>query len=413
MASQTENPGRVKELELVTTQGVAGKLLRESQFITRYSDEAIADPSRALALSMPSQARTYSSNRIPPVLAMNLPEGFLLGLVKARYAKVMDVNDDMNLLALTSTPTAGRVWARSNTLPASRPHAGAISLKEILSAKGTEDLFDELVEKFAQSTSLAGVMPKVAVTERGRLHSSDLIVKTGAAEYPGLAENEFLCMSIAKHAGIEVPDFYLSDDRQLFVIRRFDIGTDGKYLGFEDMASLTGRMPGQKYEGHFGNIALVIRDNVPTDERAASLERFFRQLTLCILLRNGDAHLKNWGLTYTDPSKANKDARLSPAYDIVCTTAYLPKDVLALGMQGSKAWPDRATVEQFGSQHCELTNPGKIIDELRDAVMEFSPQETSSTWKSVREIAEAGCASLGQSSIRGARKNKLRTRHAS
>ena len=393
MANKPEKPRRVKELELTTTQGFAGNLLRESQFITRYSQEAIADPSRALALSMPPRAKTYSGNRIPPVLAMNLPEGFLLGLVKARHAKVMDVNDDMNLLALTSTPAAGRVWATSD-LSKPRKAQGTVSLKEILSAKGTEELFDDLVGRFAQSTSLAGVMPKVAVTEKGRLHTPDLIVKTGAAEYAGLAENEFICMSIAMAAGIDVPEFHLSNDRQLFVIRRFDIGADGKYLGFEDMASLTGRMPDQKYEGHFGNIALVIRDNVPASERAASLERFFRQLTLCILLRNGDAHLKNWGLTYTDPSTASKDARLSPAYDIVCTRAYLPKDVLALGFQGSKAWPDRATVEQFGSQHCELTNPGRIIDELREAVMAFKPKDKTPVWRSIREIAETGCASL-------------------
>ena len=385
---------RIKVLELVTTQGEAGHLVRESQFITRYSQAAIADASRAIALSMPPSVKTYASNEIPPVLAMNLPEGFLLDLVHERYAKVLDTNDPMNLLALTSTSSAGRVWARTpgQDTPLT-PGNDAVSLKEILS-KGTEDLFDELVARFAPTTSLAGVMPKVAVTDKSQMHTRELIVKTGADQYPGLAENEFLCMSIARAAGIEVPEFHLSEDRKLFVIHRFDLDRNGRYIGFEDMASLTGRMPRQKYEGHYGNVTLAIKDNVPSHERAASLARFFRQLTLCVLLRNGDAHLKNWGLTYSDPLRATEDARLSPAYDLVCTSAYLPKDVLALGLMGTKAWPDRKTLETFGAHHCDLTSPGRIIDEARDAVMGFGPPDNLPVWPGMRAILKSACESL-------------------
>jgi serine/threonine-protein kinase HipA len=52
--------------------------------------------------------------------------------------------------------------------------------------------------------------------------TSDLIIKSGRDEFPGLAINEFLCMSIAREAGIPVPDFYLSANCRLFVMRRFD-----------------------------------------------------------------------------------------------------------------------------------------------------------------------------------------------
>ena len=39
-----------------------------------------------------------------------------------------------------------------------------------------------------------------------------------------------------------------------------------------------------------------------------------------ISFRNGDAHLKNWSLIYPD----RRRARLSPAYDLVCTAVHLP-----------------------------------------------------------------------------------------
>jgi len=389
----TSRPARIKELDLHTAQGAAGELVRESQFVTRYSREASTNPSRALSLTMPVRATPYTANRIPPILAMNLPEGYLLDLVTSRYQKVMDVRDEMNLLALTSTPTSGRVWARMRDQEQKSPEA-SVTLKEILSAKGTEELFDELVEKFALSTSLAGVMPKVAVVERAQLHTRDLIVKSGAAEYPGLAENEYLCMSIAKAAGLEVPEFWLSDDRKLFVVRRFDVAVDGTHLGFEDMACLTGRMPDEKYRGNYANIALAIQDRVPSAGQAASLRRYFRQLVLCVILRNGDAHLKNWGILYRDPVTAREDARLSPAYDIVCTTPYIKGDVLALGLQGSKAWPDRKTLEAFARDRCGLTNPGAMIDELLDVALHFRPQEDSPVWQQVRAALKGACSTL-------------------
>src|SRR4051812_39616364 len=146
-------PARVKRLEVGTTQGHAGALHRESQFIFRYAEPALGRAPLAVSLTMPPRAEGYRANALPPVLAMNLPEGFLLDRVMARYRKVMDVNDDMNLLALTSAPTAGRVWAHiadEHRETASRP---PIALRDLLAAPGTEALFDELVERYAAGSA--------------------------------------------------------------------------------------------------------------------------------------------------------------------------------------------------------------------------------------------------------------------
>jgi serine/threonine-protein kinase HipA len=352
---------------------------------------------------MPPRADGYRGNQVPPVLAMNLPEGFLRDRVLQRYRKVMDVDDDMNMLAVTSTPAAGRVYA---SVPGSEdPKVGKpVPLRDILAHRGTESLFDELLDKYS-SASISGVQPKVLVPERrdgelpGRaeksaVRSPDLIVKSAGDEYPGLAENEFHCMSIARAVGLEVPEFHLSDDHELFVIRRFDLD-GGRYLGFEDLAALTGRHPSRKYDGSYGAMARAVADFVAPVNRVRSLEALFRLVVLNCVVRNGDAHLKNFAILYGDPVTAANDARLAPVYDLVCTTMYLPKDTLALSLGGTRAWPDRARLEAFGSESCNVPHADRIIDDMIERAMEYRPGDArSATWKSVRAEIEKAVHSL-------------------
>jgi serine/threonine-protein kinase HipA len=329
---------------------------------------------------------------------MNLPEGYLLNRVIDLYRKALDVNDEMNLLAITSTPAAGRVWVSPGDVPANST-GDPISLSDILAYRGAEGLFDELLEKYG-AASISGVQPKVLVPERSETESEvleksavkspDLIVKAAGLEYPGLPENEFICMSIAKYVGLETPDFWLSEDRRLFVIRRFDIGSSG-YLGFEDLAVLTGRHPNSKYEGSYGDVARAIADFVAPRHGPASLESLFRLIVLCCLLRNGDAHLKNFGVLYGDPVSAENDARLAPVYDLVNTTMYLKKDVLALSLAGSKSWPTRSALADFAQTYCYMVNPEQLIDDLIEKAMAYRYTDAKSPmWKQIRHELELG-----------------------
>ena len=390
---------RVKALRVETSQGTAGTLHRESQFIFRYSEEALARPETAISLTMPPRPEGYVTNRLMPALAMNLPEGFLLDRVRDRYRKVLDVTDDMNLLALTSTPNSGRVWAVHSgaSAPVSR-----MTLRQILAAKGTEHLFDQLVETFAMSSSISGVQPKVvaplseadvverdrSAVERPAIKVPEFIIKAAGVEYPGLPENEFHCMSIAKTIGIPVPEFWLSDDHSLFVIKRFDILPGGGYAGFEDMASLTGRHPSKKYDGTYAIVARALRDFCSPTHGTRSVEQFFRQLVLCCLLENGDAHLKNWGVLYGNPATAALDAAISPAFDIVSTTAFIPDDTLALSLNRTKAWPDRSALETFARDHCGIPEPARMIDELLESAFSYAPQEPTEMWARIASAME-------------------------
>jgi serine/threonine-protein kinase HipA len=127
----------------------------------------------------------------------------------------------------------------------------------------------------------------------------------------------------------------------------------------------------------------------------ASLAEFFAVLTLGIVLRNGDAHLKNFGVLYSNPG--SDDCRLSPVYDIVCTTVYIPKDRLALALAGKRDWPNRETLCEFGRDHCEVDRPEQVIDRTLDAVASYVPDnDDSGMWARIRQKAMEGAHALAK-----------------
>ncbi|WPG41013.1 HipA domain-containing protein [Variovorax sp. EBFNA2] len=71
----------------------------------------------------------------------------------------------------------------------------------------------------------------------------------------------------------------------------------------------------RKYQGSYQRIAELMQYlQLPSK----NLERFFEQVAFSIMVRNGDAHLKNFGLLYT----SSADCRLAPMFDVVTTALY-------------------------------------------------------------------------------------------
>ncbi|WP_197424255.1 HipA domain-containing protein, partial [Sphingomonas sp. CCH9-E2] len=70
-----------------------------------------------------------------------------------------------------------------------------------------------------------------------------------------------------------------------------------------------------------------------TDWRADALQGM-RRVVADVLIGNGDNHLKNWSFIFPQPG----EIRLSPAYDIVPTVFYQPRDTLALRFVGTHAF---------------------------------------------------------------------------
>lgn len=374
---------RVKQLNIITPQGFSGELSKGSQFSFGYES---ADAPKEVSLVMPYDPTPSVSNVLHPIFDMNVPEGFLADQIKRRMAKHMQV-DEMRLLSVIGGNQIGRLTYQ-NPLEASVAVRAQVGLQEILSADTSQGVFDFLVDTYFES-GISGVQPKVLVPDLDKLTgsrktmlSSDLIVKSGAEEYAHLAQNEFLCLEAARLAGLETPPFWLSERGDLFVMERFDLTESGR-LGFEDMAVLLGlnKDPhdNYKYSQSYETLAAVISQVCRHANPLRELERFFSSVCLSVMVRNGDAHLKNFGVIYTHPG-ARETVQLAPVFDVTTTTVYenynpksgrsLVDRTLAIKMNKVKTYPDRQQLIEFGRQHCAVDKPSLIIERIAEAMTE-------------------------------------------
>jgi serine/threonine-protein kinase HipA len=340
---------KIRQLDVHTPQGIAGLLAKESTFVFNYGD---VEPSAAVSLTMPVRRKSYSSGALMSVFAMNRPEGYLRYIIEERLAR-FGTPSDMFLLFLAGRNQIGRLTyaLRGEAVPEGEGE----QLDELLSSPSGQ-LFERLVSKYALGSGISGVQPKTVVPllpapaepatvdSHAALPLKTVIVKAEGDDYPGIARNEFLCMSVAREAGFEVPDFWLSDDGLLFVMARFDRTPDGAALGFEDMSVLTGN---EKYRGSYEMIARAVEVYTGADFRAQAM-RLFERVALSCFLRDGDAHMKNIGLLYSDPTGPR---RLSPIYDVVCTGIYPSLDGrMALNLNKSKVFPVPEQLVAYGER---------------------------------------------------------------
>lgn len=289
-----------------------------------------------------------------PVFDMNLPEGALAERLRKEFSKVIPHFDALALLQVVGQSQIGRLrFARPGE---AAPEVPTENLTDLLAHDGAEGLFDSLLARYAVHSGISGAMPKVLVRDSAALsrlshRGATHIVKAWTDDYPRLAENEYFCMRAALHAGLAVPTCALSSGGQFLLVERFDL-RDGVYLGFEDFCVLNGKTASQKYDGSYEGVTRRIRDFVSPEQVRPALAQFFKALALSCALKNGDAHLKNFGVLYDD---AESEVRLAPIYDLVTTTAYKPADILALTLGGSKRWPAAKALLAFARTHCNMT----------------------------------------------------------
>ena len=331
-----------------------GELIKENEeFIFSYTSENKDD---FISLIMPIRQKPYIHNKLHPIFEMHLPEGYLLSIIKKHFSKLLKT-DDFGLLNIMSPSIKGRVSYESDFLRVETN----LTLDDLLHSKN-DNLFDELLDRFALNSALSGVQPKVLATieNKATLKIDDYIVKSWGDEYKELALNEYYCMKIVRLSNIEVPEFYISDDEKLFIMKRFDKIEDS-YIGFEDMCVLMGKQRDDKYEGSCEQVVKTIKTFVSSQNKKSSLLEFFKMTYLNYRLKNGDAHLKNFGLIY----EGINNIKLAPAYDVVSTTVYIKNDIPALLLLGSKKWWDKKYLEKFGIQTCDLTKK-----EIENAIAE-------------------------------------------
>lgn len=352
---------RIKLLQVNVPEGESGILEKTHRFTFSYEHRALTN--KQISLSMPVRLPSYSRGAIHPIFEQNIPEGFVRERIIERLRKHVRV-DEMLFLALQKDLGIGRIGFSSDRFPVDEVKKE--NLSEILQWQGKQSLFEELVDKYLLQTSISGVQPKVLIRDqRATFHTPGLIIKSGLDEYPGLAVNEFICMSAARECGLAVPEFYLSDDHKLFIIRRFDLDSDGRRIGLEDFSVLLGESTRDKYSGSYESLSKVIQMYSASPRK--DMETFFRMLVLSTLVGNGDAHKKNFSLIYDD-IQAPDTIRLAPTYDIISTLPYFEFDTPALKMNGSKKqFPSQKELQRFGKK-LGIKKNEEIIEQLAQTV---------------------------------------------
>lgn len=376
-------PERIPLLEVgIGDNRCAGQLIKASGFEFRYLDPRPDQPSMALLMAA-KDSPTWRSGDLFAPMDQNLPEGDLMVRIRELFPK--QPLTAMHLLALIGANGIGRLGYAIPSVPPT-PAPPPLSRESLLRTAYSPAVFDELVRAYLGTGSgIAGIQPKIMIPERAAVPIPSLIVKATSASYPGLAANEFLCLTAARNAGIRTPTFALSDDGQLLILDRFDMLEEAsgriERLGFEDIAALSGlrvrdALSDRKYQGSYQRIAELLQQlQLPRD----NLARFFEQVAFSAMVRNGDAHLKNFGLLYRSAS----EIWLAPMFDVVTTAIYpytryeggpaLEDNTMALklfaGRHQTKTYPTTAELLTFGRKVCGVTKPEEVIDRIAQGML--------------------------------------------
>ncbi|MDO8889483.1 MAG: type II toxin-antitoxin system HipA family toxin [Hydrogenophaga sp.] len=362
-----------REVALLETAG-------DFKSVLSYHAHAAADD--FVSLTMPVRTESYVwDDQLPPVLQMNLPEGYLLQVLQEQFGPHIGASP-MALLSVIGRNMVGRlqVAAPGADLTA---EAKPIEVAKLLRGDNSEQAFAQLVRQHATS-GVSGVVPKFLDSQRDAAASPlgkkvsvitrRHIIKGSSRHLPFVALNEHLCMQVAARV-MPTATTEVSDDGQALVVHRFDLNEHGQpHWGMEDFCALLGLRPAAKYDTTWERIARAVRDHVPGDRRLETFRHLTTVLLLTYALRNGDCHAKNIALIFT----SRADVHLAPAYDMVTTNVYagLQHNPPGIGFMGKKTWTPGKTLQRFitatfGIQPKEQQH---IVQAISDAVADVAPQ---------------------------------------
>jgi serine/threonine-protein kinase HipA len=290
-----------------------------TDYVFSYAPNTSAD--KMVSLLMPVRTQSWDSRTLHPAFQVSLPEGANRQRIIGRYLKQVPNFSDMDLLALMGQNMTGRLQISPHASSLQGNATPAQTLRDLL-GKTTPELVTYYLDEFLQSNGVSGGFEKFlanSLTEAGSAayiesdqaaHQRTLIfdhwiVKLDDAKHPYLSLNEYFGLSLAKEMGLPVPRFELSQTMDRLAVERFDIDKDGRQLAFEDMCALQGLGAGHKFMGSIERVIKSIDAFCQPRQAKDAREQFFAQCLANSAIRNGDAHLKNFGLLCWPRCRAN------------------------------------------------------------------------------------------------------------
>ena len=379
------NAENVDALEVFVNNAPVGVLSRDNEEFFDFRYYKKVDHTHAVSLTMPiteDPDEYVEFGLLPAPFQVSLPEGVVMERLRSLYKKNVNVDDPFDLLRLVGQNGIGRVTfgGKRSLAPV---QVREILLRDARSVSAAQKLWNDMDRLGPEAFGVSGAMPKmlldvkVPVNDRPTtLVLPSHIVKFDDPQHYGASLLEYVCMSACRRLGFPTPDLELSPSGDALIVQRFDMTVDGRYLGFEDACALAGYQRNQKYQGSIEELFDMARSFIPEDRQQEAIRDLTRMVLVNDILRNGDAHLKNFALLYDHPA----NAYWSPLYDVLNTTMFYPDDKPAL------SWDVEREVDQTW-----LEDPSAL-----DALSRMSGQSTSSMKNDYLDIGDGILASIGE-----------------
>ena len=272
---------------------------------------------------------------------------------------LLGVNDEIRQGALRFSEAEGKYLATGDK--SSIPPL--IKLPELLSASekflANNETPEELRMLLLPGSSLGGARPKSSVIDKdGSLAIAKFPRKDDDAD---IVRWEAVALSLAKKAGIAVPEFRLETiaEKSVLIIKRFDRKNDER-IPFLSAMSMLGAADNDGQIHSYVDIANALRQYgaQPNKDR----EELWRRMIFNVMINNTDDHLRNHGFLYAD----GLGWVLSPAYDL---NPEINKKVFATAIDhtGAQNTLDLA-MQKIEPFNLSLKQSKEILDEVKTVV---------------------------------------------
>lgn len=338
----------------VKGKNVAQLYRERDEYVLKYNADAGLDD--FVSLTMPVREASWKWPRdLHPFFRQNLPEGYLLNVIREEFGPHLD-GTDLSLLAVIGGMGIGRVTVTPEGV-APGTELEPLQIEELLTGDNTADHFASLVRKYARA-AISGAVPKFIAPEahdsdslaplgKSTIRTSRHIIKGSDNSTPFLGFNEFYTMRVLERLQVaKVAKTRMSDDGRVLIVERFDVDEHGTPIyGLEDACGLLGLPPHEKYNTTTEKILNATRLYLAGSVTRAQMVQFGWHLLTNYLVRNADCHAKNIALYYASQS----EVAFTPAYDIVTTQAYprYASNPPSLSIDGRKTWALGKTLERF------------------------------------------------------------------
>lgn len=342
-------------LDVQVSGKTVAQLYRErDEYVLSYLPDT--DQADFVSLTMPVRDEPWRWPRdLHPFFRQNLPEGYLLNIIREEFGPLLD-GTDLSLLAVVGGTGIGRVTV---TPEGGKPglEMEPLQIDKLLTADNSTEHFASLVRRYARA-SISGMVPKFLAPEEApdetqgplgkpTLRTSRHIIKGSDDSTPYLGFNEFYSMRVLERLNVvPVARTRMSDDGRLLVVERFDVDEHGVPThGLEDACGLLGLPPHEKYATTTEKVLNATRPYLPPAQVRIQLEQFGWHVLTNYVVRNADCHAKNIALSYTRLS----DVGFTPVYDIVTTQAYprYANNQPGLSIDGRKTWAAGKALQRF------------------------------------------------------------------